>query len=473
MERYDLAVLGCGPAGEKGAAQAAYYGRKVIVIERAPHPGGAMVHTGTLASKTLRESALAISGVKEKNFGVPLGLGRLPTIDELSFRRIAVAGEEVDLIRENMQRHGVEFVRAQASFADANTVKLWTPRGERTIAAEKILIATGSRPVRPKMFEFQRSEICDSDEIVVLERLPHSFVVIGAGVIGCEYASIFAALGAEVTLVDGRDRVMPFLDDELGARLTAELHALGVRTIFSSTVTSCRLPAPWQVELGLSDGETLRTECLLVAAGRQANTEDLHLENAGVTTANRGLVAVNEHFQTSVPHIYAAGDVIGHPALASTSMEQARAAVCHAFNFHDLGDKLAVSPLLPFGIFTIPECSYVGATEEELKKKGIAYEAGRTELSRNARGKIVGETGFLKLLVAAADRRLLGAHVVGERASEIVHIAQAHMRHGAMVDVFIDQVFNYPSLSEAFKYAAYDALGKLEKREKTATRGAA
>ncbi len=458
MDHYDLAVLGCGPAGEKGAAQAAYFGKKVIVAERAPHPGGAMVHTGTLASKTLRESAIAISGIRDRVFGVHLGLGRMPTIDELSFRRVEVAGDESDRIRRNIARHDVTYVRADASFLDPHTIRLWSPRGETTIQADIVLIATGSRPVRPALFPFDRPEICDSDEIVVLEHLPKSMVVIGAGVIGCEYASIFAAIGLDVTLVDGRDRIMPFLDQELGRRLTNELKKLRVRTVFSTNVKACRMLDSWRVELDLSDGQTLRTECVLVAAGRQSSTALLGIDKAGVTPGPRGLLTVNEHFQTSVPHIYAAGDVIGHPALASTSMEQARVAMCHAFDFKY---KKNVSPLLPYGIYTIPECSYVGATEEELVKRGVAYEAGRAEFRDNARGKIIGDTGFAKILVSRDDRRLLGAHIVGERASELVHVAQAHMAHNGTVDAFIDQVFNYPTLGEAFKYAAYDALGKL------------
>jgi NAD(P) transhydrogenase len=458
VERYDLAVLGCGPAGEKGAAQAAYFGKRVLVVERAPHPGGAMVHTGTLASKTLRESAIAISGIRDRVYGRHLGLGRMPTIDELSFRRVEVAGDEADRIRGNLRRHNTTYVRAQASFVDPHTLRLWSPRGEQTVQADVVLIATGSRPFRPPMFPFERAEICDSDEVVVLEHIPKSMVVIGAGVIGCEYASIFAAIGIDVTLVDGRDRILPFLDNELGLRLTNELKKLGVKTLFSANVKACRLPGEWNIELDLSTGDTLRTQCVLVAAGRSSNTFELDLDKAGVTPGPRGLLVVNEHYQTSVPHIYAAGDVIGHPALASTSMEQARVAICHAFDFKY---KQAVSSLLPYGIYTIPECSYVGATEEELVKKGVAYEAGRAEFHDNARGKIIGDTGFVKILVSRETRKLLGAHIVGERASELVHVAQAHMAHQATVDVFIDQVFNYPTLGEAFKYAAYNALGKL------------
>jgi NAD(P) transhydrogenase len=468
LEHYDLVVIGCGPAGEKGAAQAAYYGKSVLVAERAPHPGGAMVHTGTLASKTLRESALAISGLREKNFGVHLGLGRMPSIDELSFRRISVAGEESERIQANMQRHQVEIVRADASFEDPHTIRLSSPRFERVVQADKVLIATGSRPSRPPLFPFIRPEICDSDEIVILERVPQSMVVVGAGVIGCEYASIFASLGIRVILVDGRDRALPFLDREVGERLTHELQKIGVEFLFNEEVSACRVVADWRVELDFRSGRMIPTECVLVAAGRESNTERLHIEKAGIVAGKRGLVTVNENFQTSQPHIYAAGDVIGHPALASTSMEQARVAVCHAFA---LKFKLHVGSLLPYGIYTIPECSYVGATEEELVKQGTPYVVGRTEFELNARGRIMGETGFVKLLVQADDRRILGAHIVCERASELIHAAQAHMMHGATLDVFIEQVFNYPTLGEAFKYATYDALAALERRD--AERGAA
>ncbi len=462
METYDLVVLGCGPAGEKGAAQAAYFGKRVLVAERAPEPGGAMVHTGTLASKTLRESALYIGGIRARGRdGVELSLGRMPTIEELSFRRVRVAADESERIRRNLERHGVELVRAAGSFVDAHTLRLWTPRGERLVRAHKVLVATGSRPSRPALFDFDRPEICDSDEIVVLGRLPRTMAVVGAGVIGAEYASIFASLGIDVTLVDGRDRVMPFLDRECGTRLSAELQRIGVRLRLATDVKGCTPRGDWEVELALSDGTSLTVECLLVAAGRQGNSDELGLERAGVVLGKRGLVPVNAHYQTNVPHIYAAGDLIGHPSLASTSMEQARVAMCHAF---DLGYKQSVGALLPYGIYTIPECSFVGATEEELAGRGAAYAVGRAELSENARGKIMGETGFVKLLVDRADRRLLGVHVVGERSSELVHVAQAHMSYGAPVDAFIEQVFNYPTLGEAFKYAAYDALGALAGR---------
>ena len=236
MDRYDLVVIGCGPAGEKGAAQAAYFGKRVLVAERAPYPGGAMVHTGTLASKTLRESALAISGLREKDFGVQLGLGRMPSIDELAYRRVNVARDEVDRIVSNLARHGVEHVRAEASFVDPNTIRLWSPRGERTVQAGRVLIAVGSRPAHPPLFEFARDDICDSDEIVVLEHLPKSMAVVGAGVIGCEYASIFSAIGIDVTLIDGRDRILPFLDKEVCGRLTQELEKIGVKLIFGESV---------------------------------------------------------------------------------------------------------------------------------------------------------------------------------------------------------------------------------------------
>lgn len=463
MERYDLVVIGCGPAGEKGAAQAAYFGKKVLVAERAPHPGGAMVHTGTLASKTLRESALAISGLRQKGlFGVDVGIGRMPTIEELSYRRVQVAASESERMVNNLRGHGVEYVRAKASFVDAHTIRLWSPREERLVHADHVLIATGSRPVRPALFPFEAPEFCDSDEIIVLDRLPKSMTVVGAGVIGCEYASIFAAIGIQVTLLDGRDRIMPFLDREAGDRLQAELQRIGVACRFGLSVKSARVDGPWNAVLELSDGTEQRSECVLVAAGRASNVEELGLDKAGVEVGTRGLVKVNERYQTNVPHVFAAGDVIGHPALASTSMEQARVAICHAF---DLRYKTRVGTLLPYGIYTIPECSYVGATEEELQKQGIPYAAGRAELADNARGKIMGETGFVKLLVSVDDRRLLGAHIVGERASELVHVAQAHMMHGATIDAFLDQVFNYPTLGEAFKYAVYDALGRITNRD--------
>lgn len=461
MERYDLVVIGCGPAGEKGAVQAAYFGRKVLVAEKEPSPGGAMVHTGTLASKSLRESALVISGMRQQGFGVETGLGRLPTIEELGYRRVQVAHAEADRMRRNLAAHGVEYVRAQASFVDAHHVRLWSPNAERIVCADHVLVASGSRPVRPSRFPFERPEICDSDEVVTLARLPRSIAVVGAGVIGSEYASIFAALGIEVHLLDGRDRLLPFLDEEVGRRLHEELTRIGVKQHFSTGVSSCTVEGDWDVSLGLDDGRTLRVECVLVAAGRQSNVESLALDKAGGVTGSRGLVTVNERMQTSVPHIYAAGDVIGFPALASTSMEQARVAMCHAF---ELGYKTRMGTLLPYAIYTIPECSYIGLSEQAAADDGLDYVVGRSQFADNARGQIMCETGFLKLVVDATDKRILGAHIVCERASELIHVVQAHMSHGATIEHVIEQVFNYPTLGEAFKYAAYDAMGRLAER---------
>ena len=459
MADYDLVVIGIGPAGEKAAAQAAYFGKRVAAIERAPEPGGAGTHTGTLPSKTLRETAMYLSGYRTREmYGVAMELETTATLPMLMSRKAAIAASETQRIRDNLDRHGVKYMHGSARFVDAHTVLVESSLGARRVTGEVILIATGSRPARPEGIDFRDPRIHDSDEILDLESIPQSMTILGAGVIGCEYACMFAALGVNVTLVDSRAALLSFLDGEVVSQLAGSMQRLGVQIRLGRRWTSVA-SGPEAVAVHFDDGSRLESDQLLYAAGREGNTLGLGLEEVGIAPDKRGYLPVNERYQTSVPGIYAAGDAIGFPALAATSMEQGRVAVCHAFGFEY---KRSVAALLPYGIYTIPEVSSLGETEESCQSEGIAYAVGRAHYAQNARGKIAGDTeGLLKLVVERGTRKLIGVHVIGERATELVHIGQAVVHFGGTVDAFIDMVFNYPSLAEAYKYAAYDCLGQL------------
>jgi NAD(P) transhydrogenase len=456
---YDLIVIGVGPAGEKAAAQAAYFGKRVCAIERAAEPGGAGTHTGTVPSKTLRETAMYLSGYHSREmYGVAVELERDATLPRLMSRKAAIVASESRRIRENLERHGVDYLHGTARFSDAHTVEVANGAHNRRITGDNILIATGSRPARPAGIDFGDRGIHDSDEILDLETLPASLTILGAGVIGCEYACMFAALGVKVTLVDARDALLPFLDGEMVEKLAASMKRMGIELRLGHRWTSVKRGAKG-IAATFSDGSVIANEHLLYAAGREGRTEELNLAAVGVLPDKRGYLYVNEKYQTTIANILAAGDAIGFPALAATSMEQGRVAVCHAFGFEY---KKAVADLLPYGIYTIPEVSALGETEESCQGIGTRYVAGRAQYAQNARGKISGDTeGMLKLIVARDTRKLIGVHVIGERATELVHVGQAIMHLGGTVDTPIDMVFNFPSLAEAYKYAAYDCLGKL------------
>jgi len=458
-EKFDLVVIGCGPAGEKGGAQAAYFGKKVAVIERAAAVGGSCINTGTVPSKTLRESALYFSGLKQRGlYGIDYSLKENLTVQDFMHHEREVVEMERQRILKNLELHRIELVRGQASFEDAHTVAVTGPQGTRLLQGEVVLISTGSKPHRPGEIAFDDVHTFDSDSFLRIGRIPKSLAVIGGGVIGCEYASIFMALGVEVTLVDGRDRLLPFLDAEISERLRDRFVGLGMHLWFNER--------PVKVEnhgggarLHMKSGKTLEVDAALFAAGRRAAVDGLGLEKAGLAINERGYIGVDENYRTAVAHIYAAGDVIGFPALASTSMEQGRVAVCHAFG---LKYKQRVASLLPMGIYTIPEISAAGETEESCKEKGIDYCVGRARYENNARGHITGDTaGMLKLIFARADRKLLGMSIIGESATELIHIGMMVLDKGLGIDEFIEAVFNYPTLSETYKYAAYDGLGNL------------
>jgi NAD(P) transhydrogenase len=459
QDEFDLIVIGCGPAGEKAGAQAAYFGKRVAMIERSEHMGGSCINTGTVPSKTLRESALYFSGLKQRGlYGIDYSLKENLSVHDFMHHEREVVDMERQRILKNLQLHHIELVRGQAAFEDAHTVSLVTSTGTRRLRSEIILISTGSKPHRPPEISFDDVHTFDSDTFLQMERIPKSLAVIGGGVIGCEYASIFKALGSEVTLVDGRDRLLPFLDPEISERLRDRLIEIGMKFWFNERPVKVENSSTGAL-LTMKSGKVLETEAVLFAAGRRAAVDGLALEKAGLAINDRGYIAVDENYRTAVPNIYAAGDVIGFPALASTSMEQGRVAVCHAFNFKY---KQRVASLLPMGIYTIPEISAAGETEETCKEKKLDYVVGRAHYENNARGHITGDTsGLLKLIFARGDKKLLGISIIGESATELIHIGLTVLDHDLTIDEFIEQVFNYPTLSELYKYAAYDGLGNL------------
>ncbi len=455
---FDLVVLGGGPAGTSGAGVAAVFGHRVALVEKEVHVGGAGINSGTMPSKTLRETALALSGMRSRRlFGVDLSLRREATIADFMHHEVQVTAGERRRVETRLGALGVERVHGTASFVDAHTVRVVRNGGEELrLRGERILIATGSSPFRPKEFPFEHDRVHDSDELLHVQSLPKKLAVIGAGVIGSEYACTFAAIGAEVHLVDGRDALLPFLDGEVSRALAAAMTANGVQFHWQQRVTRCDVSVPRRVRLLLTDGSELDCDGVLVCAGRSSNTADLDLPAAGITPGKHGLIRVDAHYRTEVEHIYAAGDVIGAPALAATSMEQALIAATHAFG---LAVKADLSPLQPIGVYTIPEVSMVGATEEALKKDGVEYLAGRTRYADNPRGRIIGdEAGFLKLLFRREDMRLLGVHVIGEQATEVVHSGMLAMLTESGADLFNRACFNFPTLGDLYKYATYDAL---------------
>jgi NAD(P) transhydrogenase len=464
-DAFDLIVIGSGPAGEKGAAQAAYFGKRVALVERERRLGGAGVNTGTLPSKTLRETALYFSGLRQRGlYGVDYSLNRELTVPDFMYRKDRVVSSLWAMIEANLGRHRIEVVSGYAEFEDPHTVRVTDmDGGVRRLTAPFVLIATGSYPNWPDGVARDPERLYDSDTILQMDRIPRSLAVVGAGVIGCEYATMFRAMGVDVTLVCGQDRLLPFLDEELSEHLRVQVARLGLSVLLNESASAVDRSGA-QVRLRLRGGGTLEVERVLFATGRMGATHGLGLERVGIGAGPRGHLKVNDHYQTEVPHVYAAGDVIGFPALASTSMEQARVAMCHAF---DLKYKSRVSALLPMAVYTIPEIAAVGETEQACREKGIACCVGRARYEDNSRGQIIGDvSGLVKLVFAPGDLRLLGVHVLGEMASELVHVGQGCLHFGGTIDYFIQAVFNYPTLAEAYKYAAYDGLGNLARQGK-------
>jgi NAD(P) transhydrogenase len=463
-DHYDLIVIGSGPAGEKGAAQAAYFGKRVCLIERAPKPGGAAVNTGTIPSKTLRETALYFSGLRQRGlYGVDLRVKQNITIGDFMHRERAVIETAWSIIAENIDKHGITKLQGAARFVDQHTIEVSRYGQEtRRITGAVILVATGSTPQAPVGYAIDGEVVHDSDSLLTLQRIPPSLIVVGGGVIGCEYACIFAALGVRVTLINARSRLLAHLDNDVSDALRQSMTAkLGVNVVGNAEVKTVEVENG-RAHLTLTDGMLLSADALLVSTGRVGNSSAIGVEEIGVKVNNRGFILVDSHFRTAIPHIYAAGDVIGFPALASASMEQARVAVCHAF---DLKYKRAVSSVMPYGVWTIPEIATVGESEESLHARGMPFEIGRASFRLNPRGQIIGDVdGFVKIVFHPEDQRVLGVTIVGETACELIHVGMTVIALEGTLDFFIQAAFNYPSLADAYKYAAYDGLQRLQKR---------
>jgi NAD(P) transhydrogenase len=462
MLHYDVVVIGSGPAGEHGAVQAAFYGKKVALVEKEAVPGGASANTGTIPSKALRETALALQQARSRDaHGVKLHVSGTVTIPELMGRRGLVTGREHSRIRARLGNAGVEMFRGVASFADPHTIRVTVADGSsQDIQTDVVLLATGTRPAHPPQYTFDHQRVYDSDSVLMLDTVPRSLAVLGGGVAGCEYASIFAALGVHVFIIDSKDRLLPWLDSELSLAMQDLFSLAGIEMYQRIRATRLEV-GDRDVLVTLGDGSRLVAEKVLVAAGRVGNVEALNLEAAGLCATEKGYLEVDAHYQTKVPHIYAAGDLVGFPGLASTAMEQGRVAMTHA-----LGKRYQqkVSDLLPVGIYTIPEVSSVGDSEESLRKKGVPYVVGKTPLNENARANLIGEAlGFLKIIASPKDGELLGVHCIGPHASELVHLGSAVMALGGTIHYFTQAVFNYPTLGEAYKYAAYDARSQMKR----------
>ena len=456
---YDLIVIGSGPAGQKAAIAAAKLGKKVAVIDRKGMLGGVSLHTGTIPSKTLREAVMYMTGFRQRAFyGSDYSLKEKVSKEDLSARVRTVLERELEVVRHQFRRNEVTVIQGSACFLDPHTIVAPTDAGDAQLSAEKILIACGTRPARDPMIPFDGQTVIDAGELESLAEIPKDLIVVGAGVIGIEYASMCAALEVRVTVIEQRAEILDFVDREIVEHLQYHLRDLGVIFRFGEKVLSVEKDSRGAVVATLESGKTVAGAALLYAVGRQSNADLLKLEAAGVPLDNRGRIGVNEHFQTAIPHIYAAGDVIGFPALAATSMEQGRLAACHMFGAHSTN---STSPL-PYGVYTIPEISMIGKTERQLTEEKIPYEVGIARYEELARGQILGDqTGRLKLLFDPRDLKLLGIHIIGEGATELLHIGQAIMNTGATIEYFRDTVFNYPTLAEAYKVAALNGLNKL------------
>ncbi|MEK7216902.1 MAG: Si-specific NAD(P)(+) transhydrogenase [Chloroflexota bacterium] len=458
MDKYDLVVIGSGPAGQRAAIQAAKLKRKVAVIDKRMTVGGVCLHEGTIPSKTLREAVLYLTGFRQRGiYGLSYTLKPDISIQDLMFRCDQCVKSEVDVLVAQFARNGVDLFHGPASFVDEHHVNVAVEGGDRSLEADFVVVACGTSPAHSPRVAVNGRTIIDSDGLYDLTSIPHSMIVVGAGIIGVEYACIFAALGAEVTLVDKRRRVLEFLDEEILEALLFHMREEGIIFRFGEEVTDVG-EINGQVVAHTKSNKTIHGDCLLYTVGREGSTRELNLANVGIEADERGRIPVNEHFQTAQPHIYAAGDVIGFPALASSSMEQGRLASAHAFGLHTNG----ISRHLPYGLFTIPEISMVGRNEEELTNDAIPYEFGIARYREIARGQIIGDrNGMLKLLVHSETRKLLGIHILGEGATELIHIGQAVLALGGTLDYLVENVFNYPTLAECYKVAALDAYNKL------------
>jgi NAD(P) transhydrogenase len=461
---YEMIVIGSGPAGKRAAIQAAKLGHRVLVVERGRRVGGVSVHTGTIPSKTLRETVLNLSGWRERGFyGRAYRAKQNICAADLQKRLHITLDHEVEVLEHQFARNGVETVTGGATFLDPHSIAVESADGTAIYTADRFLIACGTRPYRPNHIGFDGEYVVDSDELLDLNRLPRQLVVVGASVIGVEYASIFSALDVKVTLVEPNSGLMPFLDRELADEFVHDLRDRGVTLRFGCKATAAFAEAPERCLVSIDDGREVRGDMVLFSAGREGAVQGLGLESCGLTPDHRGRLTVDPTtFQTEVPHIYAAGDVIGFPSLASTAMEQGRIAACHAF-----GEPAHAPPeFFPYGIYSVPEISTIGMTEEEAREKGVHYECGVARFRETSRGHIMGlSSGFMKMIFSLETRRLLGVHIMGEGATELIHIGQAVLNLQGTLDYFVENTFNYPTLAEAYKVAALDAWNRMPRAQ--------
>jgi NAD(P) transhydrogenase len=459
-EQYDLIVIGSGPAGEKAAVHAAYFGKRVAIVERHDLTGGVGVtHAGMIPTKTLREAALYVTGYRKREiYGVSVELDRQEIFSTLRKRTNEVIETMARSVRQNIERHRVELIRGTARLeAGGHMVVSTGGADERHLHGDAIILATGSRPYHPPGIPFDDPDVLDAEGVLEIEEAPRSVVVIGGGAIGCEHASIFAALGCQVNLIDRGERLLSYVDEELAHVLAQTFTNMGMRLRLGNGIETIERDADG-LRVVLTDGSEIRPDKVLVSSGRVGNTDGLGLDAAGITVDDRGRIVVDEYFQTSAPGVYAAGDVIGPPALASTAMEQGRAAAHRAFG---VGFQVTVDPSPPTGVYSIPEIAGVGITEQEAASRGVGYLVGRGRFEGNARANIGGMTeGMVKLIFDRSDRTLLGVHILGEVATEVIHLGQTALNHSDTIDYFIEKTFNVPTLCEAYKYAAYDGLQK-------------
>lgn len=457
--QYDLIVIGSGPAGQKGAIAAAKSGKKVVVIDKKTMVGGVSLHRGTIPSKTLREAIIYLSGIRQRSFyGDNYKLKQKISSDDLALRVQMVEEREMAVIYDQLYRNGIQLIYGMARFVDKHTIEVDTTDGIERIFGNNILIACGTRPAPNDDIPFDGEQIIDVDQILNLKQMPGRMIIVGAGVIGLEYGSMFSAMGVEVTLIDASQSILPFVDAEIIDELMVHLENQGTNFRLSEKVSKVEKNKNGTVDVELESGLTIETDVFLYAVGRQANSDSLNLAVLDIEADERGRIDVNLDFQTKLSHIYAAGDVVGFPALAASSMEQGRLASCRMF-----GAPAEYKPqLLPYGIYTIPEISMVGKTEMELSAENVPFVIGKSKFVELARGGIMGlETGMLKVLFDPDSHQLLGVHIIGETATELIHIGQAVINFGGTVEYFRDTVFNYPTLAEAYKVAALDGLNRL------------
>jgi len=457
--RYDFAVIGTGPAGKRAAIEAAKSGQRVVAVDLEQYIGGQAVHRGTIPSKTLREAVLHVTGIAQRSFyGNSYRVIADVTMNDLMQRTTQVIQAEVDVVRNAFLRNDIDLIFGTARFLQPNRLEVVSTNSSVEIHADQIIVATGSRPARPDHIPFDNPGVVDSDGILTVPSIPKSLTIVGGGVIGTEYASIFATLGVRVTLIDGRKDLLEFVDEEIIEALKHRMREDGITLRLGHNVARVDFDERNRPVAVLETGAKIAGDVLMYSIGRQGATEHLHLEKAGISADERGRLAVSKNYQTAVKHIYAVGDVIGQPALASTSAEQGRLAARHALGL----DCPSLDDDLPIGIYTIPEISMLGKTEEELTSSGVAYETGIARYKEIARGAIIGDDfGVLKLLFNPESRQVLGVHIFGSQASELLHIGQAVIQLGGTVDYFIETIFNYPTFAEAYRIAALNGVDKL------------